>query len=525
MTLFQIGLSLSMTIVPLAYLVGAYYTQSNPIHYAKSHWSATVALGASLTSALVALTGVWFGAETRPLPWLSPAPVSLVLLLLIGFIGLIIARYSGQYLAGERRQRHYHRSLQLTLAAVTLVVVSNHLLILLGGWVAISLSLHQLLMFYPERPRAALAAHKKFLFARLAELSLLAAVVLLYAEHGTWHIDQIVAAYPVAQLSNLEQLAALLLALTALIKCAQLPLHGWLMQVVEAPTPVSALLHAGIINLGGYLLILFSPLLVQASTAQWLLLVVAGLTTLLAGLSMMTRISIKVKLAWSTCAQMGVMLVEIALGLFELALLHLVAHSCYKAYAFLNAGSAVEAHSYARLAPARRPGLLAWLSAALLSSAAVTALIDYLDLTAPLSPWLLLAVTLTLLLAERMSRRHAGSLLSVAVLAAILVAAYSLQKAGAGWFAQSILPSVGWLGDAWIGLVVVLLFAGYLVLRYAPSSDLGRRLWRQLYAGLYLDEWVTRTTLWVWPTRLPARVNAKQLSQPLRNQDIQSWAP
>ena len=135
------------------------------------------------------------------------------------------------------------------------MVLTDHLLVLLAAWVVISLALHHLLLFYPNRLRALVAAHKKFLFARFAEILLLAAVVLLHAHHGSWRISEIVAAYPVPALSPAEYAAAVLLAAAALIKCAQLPLHGWLIQVVEAPTPVSALLHAGIVNLGGYLLI------------------------------------------------------------------------------------------------------------------------------------------------------------------------------------------------------------------------------------------------------------------------------
>lgn len=508
MALEPTTLTLALAAVPLAYLIGAIRAHLSPARAAGSQFWFSLA---ALVAALLAASSQALFAEARPLSWVSSAPVSLIVLLLVSFIGLIITRYSQHYLAGERREGHYYRSLHLTLAAVSLVVISNHMLLLLAAWIVISLSLHQLLMFYPERPRAALAAHKKFLFARIAEGSLLGAVLLLYVEHGTWRIDEIVAAYPVMQLSLNEQMAALLLALSALIKCAQLPVHGWLIQVVEAPTPVSALLHAGIINLGGYLLILFAPLLIQASAAQWLLLIVAGLTTLLAGLIMMTRISIKVRLAWSTSAQMGLMLVECALGLFELALLHLIAHSCYKAYAFLNAGSTVEAHVYRQLAPAGRPGARAWLAAVLLSTALVAVPVAYLAPAGPYSPWLLMMLTLSLLLSERASRLHTGRLLPALGLAVVLIMAYGLQKSGATWLAPALSPSAGALGDAWVCLLVTLLFLGYILLRYAPHSVLGRRLWQSLYAGLYLDEWATRTTLAIWPIRLPVRANAKQL--------------
>src|SRR5690606_26639844 len=195
----------------------------------------------------------------------------------------------------------------------------------------------------PERFRAVLAAHKKFIFARIGESSLLVAALLMWHVHGTFHIDQLMTTVrDTGNLSTTEQVAAVLVAFAALIKCAQMPMHGWLIQVVDSPTPVSALLHAGVINLGGFLMISMAPLIALSAPARWLLLTTAGLTMVLAALVMMTRISIKVRLAWSTSAQMGMMLVECALGLYQLALLHLVAHSCYQAYAFLGTGDTVQ---------------------------------------------------------------------------------------------------------------------------------------------------------------------------------------
>ncbi|MCD8530638.1 MAG: NADH-quinone oxidoreductase subunit L, partial [Saccharospirillaceae bacterium] len=296
-------------------------------------WRA-VQLIAVLTLTAIALAWLF---PASGLHWLSDHPLRLTLLLLLSVMALVVVKFSRRYLAADPGFGRYLRWLLLTLAAVALVFISNHLLLFALGWIAISLALHQLLMFYPDRPRAALAAHKKFLLARLAESSLLIAFYLLWQHHGTATIDTLLNAYQTpAVLSLNEQVAAVLIALTALIKCAQLPVHGWLIQVVEAPTPVSALLHAGVINLGGFLLILFAPLFLQVAAAQWLVLLVAGLTTVLAALIMTTRISIKVRLAWSTSAQMGLMLIECALGLVELALLHLLAHSAYKAWAFFK---------------------------------------------------------------------------------------------------------------------------------------------------------------------------------------------
>ncbi len=501
-------LSLGLCSVPLTYFIGSMVMQV--ARHGGCRWQFGFAVS-SFFGALVAIITQLYWPEAKPASWLSSTPVSFVLLGLITFIAVIITRFSHHYMAGEARESDYYQHLYLTLAVVSLAVISNHLLLFLGAWIAISLSLHQLLLFYPERPRAALAAHKKFIFARVAELSLFGSAMMLYAEHGTWRIDEILVTFPKDLLSGYEHIAALLLAFTALVKCAQLPIHGWLIQVVEAPTPVSALLHAGIVNLGGYLLILFAPLLSHSAPAQWLLLIVAGLTTLLAGLIMLTRVSIKVRLAWSTSAQMGLMLVECALGLYELALLHLVAHSCYKAFAFLNSGSAAETQIYREMATVQRTGLDGWLMAFVVALLLVAVPVYWLAPSGPYSPWLLLAVMLTVLLAE--NREHYAQVLASTLgLGLVLIVVYCLQKTGFVSLVTPMASSVGIAGDLWFGFLILLLVTGYIGLRNAASTNASRRLWNALYAGLYLDEWATRVTLAIWPTSLPKRMNPKQLA-------------
>ncbi|MDX1678992.1 proton-conducting transporter membrane subunit, partial [Arsukibacterium sp.] len=223
--------------------------------------------------------------------------LKLVLLALVALLAVIIWRYSATALAGEQNKLRFMRALALTLTATVFTLLANHLLLFWLGWCWISLNLQQLLLFYPERPRAQLAAHKKALSARLGEVLLAVAFVLLYVEFGTADISALTRQAELqTQLGWYGQIATVLLVLVALIKCAQLPLHGWLIQVVEAPTPVSALLHAGIINLGGILLLIFSPLLTLSTVAALVLLVSALTSTVLAALIMTTRISIKVRL-------------------------------------------------------------------------------------------------------------------------------------------------------------------------------------------------------------------------------------
>ncbi|QKI89993.1 NADH-quinone oxidoreductase subunit L [Thiomicrorhabdus xiamenensis] len=448
--------------------------------------------------------------------WTVASDASLIVLGLVTFIGFINIGYSRSYMSGNSEdEKRYLRWLLVTLGSVAIVITTNHMLVLAFGWLAITLSLHRLLIFYPNRQRAVLAAYKKYIFARIAEACLLGAVLILYYEHDTWFISEIYSNVQAADvLSNWDKFAALLLALAALIKCAQLPLHGWLIQVVEAPTPVSALLHAGIINLGGYLLIVFAPLIVMSDVAQWMLLIVGGITTVLAALVMMTRASVKVRLAWSTMSQMGLMMVECALGLFELALLHLIAHSCYKAYAFLNSGSEVEASMKRRLAQSETPKAKDWTIAGLISIGLVAGLAVAMQVPEPYSPWLLFAIALTLLVAERRGRSWTAGLPEIIGLAAFLLIVYSIQKSSLSFFVENLPTSVGWAGDLWIAFLLMLFMAGYILLRYYQHLPWMAKVRRAFYAGFYLDELVTRLNLRIYPTRLPVRFKPKKLQVP-----------
>lgn len=430
------------------------------------------------------------------------------MLVLITFIGFIVLRYAKTNFRSDSDNERFLRWLLATLLAVIVTVSSNHLAVFWLGWVGISLSMHQLLMFYPYRYRATLAAHKKFILARVAEALLAVAFILLYNVHNSATVSEILAHYPAPELRWQEQTAALLIALVAIIKCAQLPLHGWLIQVVESPTPVSALLHAGIINLGGFLLLLFAPLFSQSPLAQWVVLVVAGLTTLIAALVMTTRISIKVRLAWSTTAQMGLMLVECALGLYELALLHLLAHSCYKAHAFLTAGNAVNEHVLHQLSERRLPTAKAWVIAAALAIALVSTATYWLATSPAISPWVWIGVAMTVVMARGFTPLNLRSVAMGTFASIALLAIYVLLKSGASLLLPSVSQPYFVAADLWIGLISLTLFATYLVLQYYPSRPLSRRLFIALNAGLYLDEWFTRLTLQLWPINLPK--NTKQ---------------
>lgn len=457
-----------------------------------------------------------------------------IMLGLVTVMGWVLISFSRNYMAGQANLNRYYRWLMFTLASVAITVTTNHLVIFWLGWLGISLSLNNLLTFYADRPRAILAAHKKFMLARVAELSLFAAFALLYQQYDSLYINTIINTAVAQSSAGLalhwqEQVAACLIALAALIKCAQLPFHGWLIQVVESPTPVSALLHAGVINLGGYLLLLFTPLVAQSSVAIWLLLIVAGLSTLASALIMTTRISVKVRLAWSTCAQMGLMLLEFALGLYELVLLHLLAHSFYKAYSFLNSGNAVNDAIRLRLSSAAKtnthssltnkavvPNVQTWLLALGLSTAIVMIVRTVFGFDSAFSAWWLFALALTVLIVQWRTCEHSPSFFYTFAMGLFLCVIYAALK----YAMHYALPTYSThtvaafsLADIWAMVLFSLLFILSALLHYQVRWHAVRRLSIALFAGLYLDEWLTRLVLKLWPVTLPART--KQQHQAL----------
>ncbi len=298
--------------------------------------------------------------------------VSGTMLVLVAFVGWIVVRYARTYLDGEARQGWFLGWLCAALASVLFLVQAGNLFQLGAAWIATGYALRQLLLFYPERVAAQRAARKKRLFSAIGAVALVAALVLVRIDFGTSEIAEINALARAGDASWLSVAAAALLALAALLKSAQFPTHGWLTEVMEAPTPVSALLHAGVINAGGFLLIRFADVMVSAPGVLAVLAIVGGFTALFGALVMLTQPAVKTSLAWSTVAQMGFMMLQCGLALFPLALLHIVAHSLYKAHAFLASGGAVE-----QVAAIRRPGPVAVPSGAAVGRAFLIALAIY----------------------------------------------------------------------------------------------------------------------------------------------------
>jgi len=329
------------------------------------------ALGLAATSfvlALIAAAGcAFFGKVALAAPDLGGISagilidaLSATILVLISFLGLVIVRYANSYLAGDPNQGEFLKWLSATLASAMCIVLAGDLFVLTVAWIFTSRCLHHLLVFYPDRPAALRAARTKRIITRTGDLCLAAAVVMCVRAFGTTGFQEIFAALrsgvsPEAMGS--VHLIAVLLMGGAVLKSAQFPFHSWLPETMETPTPVSALMHAGIVNAGGYLMIRMSPLVSLSEDTMRLLTVIGLVTTVYGGVVMMTQVSVKRVLAYSTVGQMGFMLLQCGLGCFSTAVLHIVAHSLYKAHAFLSSGSAVGVRT--NLPASSAPGAMA----------------------------------------------------------------------------------------------------------------------------------------------------------------------
>ncbi|MEM7641908.1 MAG: proton-conducting transporter membrane subunit [Pseudomonadota bacterium] len=338
------------------------------------------ALAALVVSGLAALGLALRGPVTSPLIGLGDVGlsvrtdiVSVALALTVSFVGWVVLRYSRTALDGEPAHAKFLSGMSATLACVLLLVTAGNLVQLVAAWIAVGLGLRGLILFRPDRPRAQRAAKKKLVGSSIGSLALLLAAIFLAAGYGTTDIATIAQAARGGTVPAYTWLIVLGLAVAAIFKSALIPTHGWLTEVMEAPTPVSALLHAGVVNAGGFLLIRFADVLLTAPGVLAVLALVGGFSALVGAAVALTQPSVKNALAWSTCAQMGFMVLQCGLALFPLALLHIVFHSLYKAHAFLASGGAVD-----QVASIRRPGPVAVPDVIAVAKAFGIALIVYL---------------------------------------------------------------------------------------------------------------------------------------------------
>ena len=275
--------------------------------------------------------------------------LSAVMMTLITGISTIIYCYSTHYMSQDRYARRYLTLICLTDFVLICMVSSGNLMILFLFWQILSYLLY-LLAHNHVHPGTLAGAFKTFTLLRVADTAFLAGIALAYQLYGTIEFHELFARaaatpMPIQILPGVEINAAtaitLLFFIGAMGKSAQFPLHLWLPGSLFAPTPVHALLHAGIINAGGFLINRLAPLFGMSSTTLHVAFVVGTVTAALGATMMLAQNDIKKTLGFSTIGQMGYMIMECGLGAFSLAVFHLIAHGLFKATVFLNCGTVI----------------------------------------------------------------------------------------------------------------------------------------------------------------------------------------
>ncbi len=349
----------------------------------RSHWLCILALVVSCALAfrvLAAVAGEGFAAEGNQ-PWVvteyyrwftvdSPSdPVvagltlradalTAVMLVMITFISTLIAVYSVGYMHGDEGYARFFAEISLFVFSMTLLVLADNFLVLFVGWEGVGLCSYLLIGFWFSKPPAAAAARKAFLVTRIGDTGMMLGVLLLWItfDHKL-DFGYVLDREHIAEVLRREGGEMTLIGICLLLFCgavgksAQFPLHVWLPDAMEGPTPVSALIHAAtMVTAGVYLVARCTPLFVAAPAAQ---LVVAGigcLTALLAAIIALTQTDLKRVLAYSTVSQLGYMFLGLGSGIGPLigiaviaAMFHLLTHAFFKALLFLSAGSVMHA--------------------------------------------------------------------------------------------------------------------------------------------------------------------------------------
>jgi NAD(P)H-quinone oxidoreductase subunit 5 len=278
-------------------------------------------------------------------PWEIPGVavvdgLTVVMWVTATFFSGIVHSYSRRYMAGNRRVDRFFGGVFGFTLAVSVLVAADSVVLFGAAWVAMGLLMADLIGHRRDWPQARAAASlaRRYFFGGGALLAV--ALASLWWHAGTTTISGL--ASSVGGSSPVVLFAAGTLLLVAMVQSALVPFHTWLLSSMTAPTPASALMHAGFVNAGGILLVRFAPV-VTVDARVMLLVVLVGVTSALLGkLLKSVRVDVKTRLGCSTVGQMGFMILQAGIGFFGAAITHLILHGCYKAYLFLSAGAEIE---------------------------------------------------------------------------------------------------------------------------------------------------------------------------------------
>jgi NADH-quinone oxidoreductase subunit L len=293
----------------------------------------------------------WFQAGTLDIGFTLRADgLSAIMLMVVTFVGGLIAIYAIGYMRGDEGYPRFFAEISLFIFSMTGLVLADNFLLLYAFWEGVGLCSYLLIGFWFARPSAAAAARKAFLVTRLGDTGFAIGILMLWSTFGRLDYDGV---FPHAS-EHMAVLPAicLLLFCGAIGKSAQFPLHVWLPDAMEGPTPVSALIHAAtMVTAGAYLVARSMPLFRMVPEVLVVVASTGAVTALLAGLIALTQNDLKRVLAYSTISQLGYMFLGLGSGTVEsavplavmAAIFHLVTHAFFKALLFLSAGSVMHA--------------------------------------------------------------------------------------------------------------------------------------------------------------------------------------
>ncbi len=320
----------------------------------RAHWVAVPALAGSFLAACVVFAGVWRGqtVTTRLFPWIVAGdfetwvaagvdPLGAVMLLVVTGVGFLIHVYSIGYMRDDPGYARYFAYLNLFVFSMTMLVLADNFLLLYVFWEAVGLCSYLLIGFWYTRPAAAQASKKAFVVNRVGDFGFGLGVMWLWLALGTLDYAEVF-----RRAGDLSPAAAtgiaLLLFMGACGKSAQLPLHTWLPDAMEGPTPVSALIHAATMVTAGVYMVARSHVLFERSSVALEVVAWVGVATALYAATVgLVQTDIKRVLAYSTISQLGYMFAAVGLGAYAAGIFHLATHAFFKALLFLGAGSVI----------------------------------------------------------------------------------------------------------------------------------------------------------------------------------------
>jgi NADH-quinone oxidoreductase subunit L len=339
----------------------------------QSGYLATAATAVSFAAAVVALIGALGESAgkrqhlTSAYSWIATQgfrvdlsllldPLAIVMMLIVAGVGTLIVGYSIDYMHGEDEERRFFAYMSIFVFSMLLLVESGNLLLLLAGWGLVGLSSYLLIGYYQERPSAIAAAKKAFVMNAVGDATMMASLFLLIQHVGRLDYASVFAQAPaLSHHTWLINLVAIGLLGGALAKSAQIPLHTWLPDAMEGPTPVSALIHAAtMVTAGVYLIVRTHPLFEAAPHVQQVAGGLGAATLLATGLIALVQTDVKRVIAYSTMSQIGYMFLAAGIGAYGAAIFHLMTHAFFKALLFLAAGVVI--HSLGGEQDMRRMG-------------------------------------------------------------------------------------------------------------------------------------------------------------------------